>query len=131
MLVPEGRSRYVETDRKHTEQTSDAATISSALATAVPTAGADGPDGPVAPPKVSPNPSTGRSTVTFSVAEAGDVRAAVYDLLGREVAVLADGPLAPGLHHVTIEARSLPAGVYVVHVAAGARVQTARFTVVR
>jgi hypothetical protein len=35
----------------------------------------------------------------------------VYDLLGREVAVLVDGYQSPGEHRVTFDARSLASGL--------------------
>ena len=40
------------------------------------------------------------------------VRLAVYDILGREVAVLADGQKAPGAYKATFSARGLASGVY-------------------
>lgn len=79
----------------------------------------------------APNPSRGRAAVSFGVAEAADVRVAVYDALGREVAVLADGPRTPGRHRVDLDGARLPAGVYVVRVAAGGRAEAVRLTVVR
>ena len=42
----------------------------------------------------APNPVRGVSTVTLTRAQAGPARVAVHDLLGREVAVLHDGPAA-------------------------------------
>src|SRR5690606_15969855 len=42
----------------------------------------------------SPNPSAGQAQLTLSVAEAQRVTLAVYDGLGRPVAVLHDGPMA-------------------------------------
>jgi 2',3'-cyclic-nucleotide 2'-phosphodiesterase (5'-nucleotidase family) len=79
----------------------------------------------------APNPTRGRTTVGFGLAEAADVRVALYDVLGREVAVLAEGPFGPGRHAVALRAGSLPAGAYIVRVATGAEVRTSRLTVVR
>ena len=45
---------------------------------------------------VRPNPSRGEATVAFSLAEAGAARVAIVDVLGREVAVVADGPAEAG-----------------------------------
>ena len=78
----------------------------------------------------APNPTRGRATVAFGVAEAADVRVSVYDALGREVAVLAEGPFTAGRHDVALDAAALPSGVYVVRVD-GPEVRTARITVVR
>ena len=80
---------------------------------------------------VAPNPLRGQATVTFSVSAAADVRVSVYDALGREVALLADAPLAIGEHDVTFDARDLPAGVYVIRAQVGAEARTTRVTVAR
>jgi hypothetical protein len=42
------------------------------------------------------------------------VRIAVYDLVGREAAVLLDGPVSAGQHTVTFDATSMPSGTYLV-----------------
>ena len=78
-----------------------------------------------------PNPVAGRATVAFGLAEGGAARVAVYDALGREVVVAADGPFGPGRHEVALRAGALPAGVYIVRVATEGGVQTARLTVAR
>lgn len=61
-----------------------------------------------------PNPSPGRVTLTLDLAEAVDVEAAAYDVLGRRVAVLASGPLGAGTHDLAFDGSRLPSGVYVV-----------------
>ena len=87
----------------------------------------------VGPPALSlaapaPNPSRGGAAVRFTT-DGEVVRLSVVDLLGREVAVLADGALSPGAH-----ARRLPglaSGVYVMRLAGVSEVQAERFTVLR
>jgi hypothetical protein len=61
-----------------------------------------------------PNPFDGRTTVGYDVAESGAVRLVVYDLLGREVAVLVDGPREAGHHEAVLDGSRLAAGVYLV-----------------
>ena len=60
-----------------------------------------------------PNPSSGRVSVDLSVDAPGYARVSVYDALGREVAVLHDGPVS-GLTQAAIGAGDLAPGVYVV-----------------
>ncbi|GAB5537299.1 MAG: hypothetical protein Rubg2KO_35480 [Rubricoccaceae bacterium] len=79
----------------------------------------------------APNPLRDRTTVAFGVADAADVRVAVYDALGREVALLAEAPYSAGRHEVTFEANDLPAGVYVVRAVVGADARAARVTIAR
>jgi hypothetical protein len=78
-----------------------------------------------------PNPAHGRTAVAFTTVEAADVRVSVVDVLGREVAVLAVGPVGPGAHTADFDASRLAPGAYVVRLVAGAEVQTSRLTVVR
>ncbi len=62
-----------------------------------------------------PNPFNPVTTIGFRVPEQrkGTVRLAVYDLLGREVAVLVDGNKEPGTHEIRFDASGLASGVYV------------------
>jgi hypothetical protein len=84
-----------------------------------------------APAVVSPNPATGRAALAFALDEPTVVRVALYDVLGREVALLRDGPMGAGAHEVAFDVSPLPAGVYVWRLSAGARVETGRLTVAR
>ncbi len=79
----------------------------------------------------APNPAAAQSRIAFSLATAGPARLAVYDVLGREVAVLADGEMAEGAHTASLDARSLASGTYVVRLNAGAEAATRQLTVVR
>ena len=78
-----------------------------------------------------PNPASSQATVAFTLPDAGDVRVEVYDALGRRVAVLAEGARASGRHEAVFDAGRLPAGLYVVRLAAGARSLTQALTLVR
>jgi hypothetical protein len=80
---------------------------------------------------VSPNPFAGRTTIRFTAPAAATARLAVYDVLGREVTVLLDGPVEAGSHAVVFEAGALPAGMYVWRLAVGGRVEGGRLTLLR
>ncbi len=76
-----------------------------------------------------PNPFTGTATVGFVLPEAADVRLVVYDVLGREVARLVDGPLEAGRHEARFEAEALASGTYLVRLTTEGRpAQTQRVT---
>ena len=79
----------------------------------------------------APNPVAASSRIAFSLAEAGPARLAVYDLLGREVAVLADGPLEAGAHEVRLDASGLATGAYLYRLTAGDQSLVRQLTVVR
>lgn len=78
-----------------------------------------------------PNPATGVATVAFSLPAPSDVRLEAFDVLGRRVATVAEGVHTAGPHRASFDTSGLPAGVYVVRLAAEGRVATARVTVAR
>ena len=51
-----------------------------------------------------PNPSASGATIRYHVAEAGAVRLAVYDVRGRLIQTLVDGPTQSGTHDVRWDA---------------------------
>ncbi len=83
----------------------------------------------LAPP--APNPTTGAVRLAATLAEAGSVRLSVYDALGREVAVLLDGPQPAGTQTVAWDAARVAAGVYVVRLEAAGLVRTHTVVVTR
>lgn len=59
-----------------------------------------------------PNPFNPKTTINFRVVSFAVVKIAVYDIIGREVAVLLEQKLAPGKHSIDIDATNWPAGIY-------------------
>jgi hypothetical protein len=59
-----------------------------------------------------PNPFNPSTTIRFGLPEAARVRLTVYDLLGREVEVLADERLRAGVHEYQFNAARLASGPY-------------------
>ena len=79
-----------------------------------------------------PNPSASGATIRYHVAEAGAVRLAVYDVRGRLIQTLVDGPTQSGTHDVRWDASGLPSGTYLYRLQVGNDVvATRRATVVR
>lgn len=71
-----------------------------------------------------PNPARGSATLRFALASAGEVRMTIYDVGGRAVRTLVDGPQAAGPHDVQWDGNDdrgnrLPAGVYSYRVQSG------------
>lgn len=77
----------------------------------------------------APSPVRTSARIRYALDAPGAVRLAVYDVLGREVAVLAEGTVAAGEHSATLDASVLPAGVYVYRLEAHGR-QVSRTVVV-
>lgn len=72
----------------------------------------------------TPNPFTGSTTISYTLARAGNVKLTVVNAMGQEVAMLASGPQTAGTHNVTWEAGGLADGVYYCRLSAGTFTQT-------
>jgi hypothetical protein len=83
----------------------------------------------LAPPY--PNPARLQATLRFALPESQRVRLAVYDALGREVALLVSGEIEAGRHGAVLDAARLPSGTYLVRLEAGSETRTQRVTVLR
>jgi hypothetical protein len=92
-----------------------AAALSATLSEAVPTAYALEP--------AYPNPFNPETVIGYALPEAAVVHLAVYDVLGRAVARLVDGPVAAGRHRAVFDGSGVPSGVYVVRLVAGSYVE--------
>jgi hypothetical protein len=60
-----------------------------------------------------PNPFNPTTTINYNLSEDGPVRLAVYDVLGREVALLVNEVRKAGAYTVTFDASHLPSGLYI------------------
>ena len=73
-----------------------------------------------------PNPFRQRATIAYRLPAPGHVRLTVYDVLGRELAVLVDERKSAGSHSAKLDASSWPSGVYLYRLEAGNQVATGR-----
>jgi len=78
-----------------------------------------------------PNPFNPKTVVRGQWPVASQVKLTVYDLLGRQVAVLADDLYPPGKHEFVFDASGLASGVYICRLAAGSYVQSMRMMLIR
>ncbi len=79
-----------------------------------------------------PNPFNPSTTIRFDVAGgAGNVRLAVYDLIGREVAVLVNEPKSPGRYEVALNGSDFASGVYLYRLTAGGYSETRKLVILR
>ena len=78
-----------------------------------------------------PNPFNPTSRIDYQLPEASHVRLSVFDLLGREVAVLVNESMNAGSHFVNVDASNLSSGVYVYRLQAGGQVITRKMTLVK
>jgi hypothetical protein len=109
---------------------------------------ADGARGSVLPREMHleqnyPNPFNGRTVFRFRLAALGEkgfsdgtddarrVTLKIYDVLGREVGTVVDGPLQSGSYEVGFEAGALCSGVYYASLHSASGRQTMPIVVVR
>jgi hypothetical protein len=78
-----------------------------------------------------PNPFNPNTVVTFALPVVSDVHLGVYDLLGREVALLVHERKPPGTYEVRFDGARLSSGVYLCRMTAGRRVQTMRMVLAK
>lgn len=78
-----------------------------------------------------PNPVAGRASLDLTLDRAMNVVVRLFDVTGREVATLAEGSYTAGRTPLTVDARSLAPGVYVLRVEADGQAVSRRLTVVR
>ncbi len=78
-----------------------------------------------------PNPFNPTTTISFTLPAAGEVRLEVFNVLGQQVAVLADGQYGAGTHHVTWDASGVSTGVYLYRLQAGEFRETKKMLLVK
>jgi hypothetical protein len=70
-----------------------------------------------------PNPFNNRTSFRFGLPSKGHARIAIYDILGRQVAVLVDEDKTPGLYEVGWNPKEMASGVYFVRLEAASVVR--------
>ncbi len=78
-----------------------------------------------------PNPFNPNTIIRFSLQSSHVTRLTVYDILGREVAVLINQPMPAGTHQVTFDASGLSSGMYVYRLTSGGQSITRRMMLIK
>jgi hypothetical protein len=81
-----------------------------------------------------PNPFNSKTSIVFSIPPIGtrqDVSLRVYDILGREIAVLVNEPLLTGTYSTSFDGAGLASGVYFYRLATTNFVQTRKLVLLR
>ena len=66
-----------------------------------------------------PNPFSSNTVIGFGLTEPAHLKLEVFDLLGRKVVTLIDGPKQAGFHSVAWNADSFASGIYFYRIEAG------------
>lgn len=78
-----------------------------------------------------PNPFNPTTQIAFELPQQSNVRLAVYDMLGREVAVLVNETRSAGSHQVTWNAGNMASGVYLYQLTANGQSTTRRMLLMK
>jgi hypothetical protein len=78
-----------------------------------------------------PNPFNSSTVITYQLPIVCEVKLAVYDLLGREVAVLVDERKMPGSYELKFDGSNLASGVYFYRLSAGQYIECRKMTVLK
>jgi hypothetical protein len=78
---------------------------------------------------VYPNPNHGSARLDFTLAKAENVSIKVYDVVGHEVATLANGVYGQGTHTINFNTDTYKSGLYFYSINAGGYSKTMKFTV--
>ncbi|MGH2575624.1 MAG: T9SS type A sorting domain-containing protein [Ignavibacteria bacterium] len=78
-----------------------------------------------------PNPFNVVTSFKFQITSLGFARLIVYDVLGREVAVLVNEELKPGTYEVDFDGTNYPSGVYYYRLEAGDYTETRKMALVK
>ena len=82
--------------------------------------------------RVAPNPVSGTGALSMRVQETQEVTVELYDVLGRRVRTLHDGPMpSGGRHQMTLDTGALAGGTYLLRVDGESFSDTQRVTVVK
>lgn len=73
-----------------------------------------------------PNPFKQNNTIVYKINQGGHVYLSVFDITGKEVAVLVNGHLPAGSHRAAFEPRHLPAGLYTLKLVHNGKITTAK-----
>lgn len=78
-----------------------------------------------------PNPFNPNTTIKFAIPEKSNVKLILYNLLGEEIRVLADGEFDSGIHSVTLDGSNLSSGSYIYKMISGNFSQTRKLILMK
>ena len=78
-----------------------------------------------------PNPFNPSTNIEFDIDTSQQVRLSVFDMMGREVALLVDRVMPAGEHSARFEAGNLPGGAYLYRLSLGTHVESRIMTLVK
>ena len=78
-----------------------------------------------------PNPFNPLTNIKYQIAKGYDVKLSIYDVLGKEVAVLVNEKQNPGTYEIEFDGSNYPSGIYLYKLTAGEYSATKRMVIVK
>ena len=78
-----------------------------------------------------PNPFNPSTMISYQLPTSSHVTLKVYDMLGKEVAMLVNGQNSMGNHSVEFNANRLASGIYIYRISAGTFTQTKKMVLMK
>jgi hypothetical protein len=78
-----------------------------------------------------PNPFNPSTRISFNMTQQDNIKLSVYDILGKEIAVLINRNMMPGEHNVVFDAGNLPSGFYLYRLQVGEFTQIKKMMLVK
>lgn len=78
-----------------------------------------------------PNPFNPSTTISFRLPKSGVIKLSVFDLLGQQVATLANGRYAAGHHNISFEGKGLTSGIYLYRLDAEGKVEIRKMLLIK
>ena len=78
-----------------------------------------------------PNPFNPSTQIRYAISEQTHVRLTVYNLIGQQIAILAEGSKTAGWHEVVFDASQMSSGMYIYRLEAGDVAITRKMMLVR
>jgi len=78
-----------------------------------------------------PNPFNPNAVIRYSIPEDGQVRLAVFDVLGRQVSELVNGSVRAGVHEVAFNGANLASGIYVYRLQVSGQIITGKMMLLK
>ncbi|MDP3682306.1 MAG: T9SS type A sorting domain-containing protein, partial [Ignavibacteria bacterium] len=78
-----------------------------------------------------PNPFNGTTKFRYALSNKSKITIRLFNVLGETVATLLDSEMVPGAYFLTVNAASLPSGIYFYQLRAGDFTQTKKMILLR
>jgi hypothetical protein len=78
-----------------------------------------------------PNPFNSSTVISFTLPERSNIALDIFDLLGREIAVVFSGSLEAGSHTIRFDGKDIPSGIYFYRLNRGKIVETRKMVLVK